>query len=276
LGEFDHFYFVRPIEADQVNWPLATYRYGGIFFGDDVVHTGVDIDAREGTPIHAAAAGRIIWVGYGLFTSAKGNTDDPYGLAVAIEHDFGYKGKTLYTIYAHMDSINVNERQRVEANDILGYVGETGLTTGPHLHFEVRLGANSYYTTRNPELWVAPPQGWGALAGRIMHKDFTYITSFKFKVISLDTDQRWEVLTYAGKTIISDDYYHENFALSDLPAGQYEIQLVFNENKKFTQQFEIKPGQITYLIYREERGFLINPEPTPAYKPATPLPSPTP
>ena len=49
VSPYDHFYFARPIAADNVNWPLAEYRYGGIFF-DNVVHTGVDIPDDEGTP----------------------------------------------------------------------------------------------------------------------------------------------------------------------------------------------------------------------------------
>jgi len=49
VSAYDHFYFTRPIAADNVNWPLAEYRYGGTFFAPNVVHTGVDIDAEEGT-----------------------------------------------------------------------------------------------------------------------------------------------------------------------------------------------------------------------------------
>ena len=60
LAPFDHFYFVRPIAADEVNWPLPNYRYGGIFFGTEIVHTGIDIPAPRGTPVLAAGAGIVI------------------------------------------------------------------------------------------------------------------------------------------------------------------------------------------------------------------------
>ena len=46
MSPYDHFYFVRPVAADQVNWPIADYRYGGIFFAQNIIHTGIDIDAE--------------------------------------------------------------------------------------------------------------------------------------------------------------------------------------------------------------------------------------
>ena len=54
VSAYDHFYFARPIAADNVNWPLAEYRYGGVFFAPNIVHTGVDIDAEEDTPLDLA------------------------------------------------------------------------------------------------------------------------------------------------------------------------------------------------------------------------------
>ena len=63
-SQYDHFYFARPIGANNVNWPLAQYRYGGIFF-DSVVHTGVDIPDEKGTPNSGCSAGdgRLGWLG---------------------------------------------------------------------------------------------------------------------------------------------------------------------------------------------------------------------
>ena len=138
ISPYDHFYFARPIAADQVNWPLANYRYGGVFFAN-VVHTGVDIDAPFGTPIHAAGPGTVVWADWGLFRESPGDKTDPYGQAVVLRMDFGYKDQPLYTVYAHMSKIIAVLGQHVETGDILGQVGATGATTGPHVHFEVRL-----------------------------------------------------------------------------------------------------------------------------------------
>ena len=157
VSAYDHFYFARPIAADNVNWPLAEYRYGGVFFAPNIVHTGVDIDAVEGAPILAAGPGTVVSADWGLFSAVPGNITDPYGMAVVVHHDFGYKDQPLYTVYAHMSEIIAVVGQHVETGDVLGLVGDTGVTTGPHLHFEVRLGDNTFFSTYNPELWTAPP-----------------------------------------------------------------------------------------------------------------------
>jgi murein DD-endopeptidase MepM/ murein hydrolase activator NlpD len=210
LSQHDHFYFSRPIAADEINWPLADYRYGGIFADSDIVHTGIDIDAPTGTPILAAAAGKVTWTGYGLYSGA-GNENDPYGLAVVIRHDFGYQGRQLYTVYAHMSEVKAYLGQRVEAGDTIGLVGDTGFTTGPHLHFEVRIETNSFYATRNPELWLAPPQGWGVLTGRVMDGHGLPITKQEVSVYSPQTGQTWTVRTYGPTSVVQDDYYRETW-----------------------------------------------------------------
>ena len=146
VSAYDHFYFARPIAADNVNWPLAEYRYGGVFFAPNIVHTGVDIDANEGAPILAAGAGTVVSADWGLFSEVPGNITDPYGMAVVVKHDFGYKDQALYTVYAHMSKIIAVVGQHVETGDVLGLVGDTGATTGPHLHFGVKIeGQNPAY-----------------------------------------------------------------------------------------------------------------------------------
>lgn len=253
LGPFDHFYFTRPIAADVVNWPLADYRYGGIFFSSDIVHTGVDIPVDEGTPVLAAASGRIGWAGYGLY---YGNNDpnDPYGLAVTIRHDFGFQNQRLYTVYAHLSKIHVVNGQNVKAGDVIGEVGTTGLTTGPHLHFEVRTDRNSYFTTLNPELWLSPPVGWGVLVGQLKNTNGSILTEQDVVVRNLDTRQRWTVRSYGKSAVNSDPYYKENLVLSDLPQGSYEITILYLE-KEYSLPVTIRPGAITFFSFRGERGF---------------------
>ena len=182
VSAYDHFYFARPIAADNVNWPLAEYRYGGVFFAPNIVHTGVDIDAAEGAPILAAGSGTVVSADWGLFSEVPGNISDPYGQAVVLRHDFGYKDEPLFTVYAHMSEIIAVVGQHVETGDVLGLVGDTGVTTGPHLHFEVRMGGNTFYNTSNPELWMAPPQGWGILVGRMTDEKGNLLPLFPVEV----------------------------------------------------------------------------------------------
>ena len=89
-------------------------------------HKGTDFAARPGTPINAAGNGRLSFVGY------KGG----YGKTIIIDHGDGYT-----TLYAHMRSYAAGMRKgrRVKQGDVIGYVGSTGVSTGPHLHYEFRI-----------------------------------------------------------------------------------------------------------------------------------------
>ncbi|RJP55477.1 MAG: hypothetical protein C4583_00510 [Anaerolineaceae bacterium] len=273
VSPYDHFYFTRPNPADQVNWPQPDYRYGGIFF-DDEVHTGIDIDANLGTPVLAAGPGTVVWAGGGFYTGLPDNTTDPYGLAVSIRHDFGYQGKPLFTLYAHMSRVDVTVGQHVETGEQIGLVGETGKTTGPHLHFEVRLEYNLYHHTLNPELWLAPPQGWGVLVGRLDQQNGVLLSSYPVNVISEETGRVRRVRTYGTETINPDPHYQENMVLSDLPAGLYRISLIF-DGRDHQFWVEILPGQVSYFTYTLYGDFKLVSPPTPAldFVPITPTPT---
>jgi murein DD-endopeptidase MepM/ murein hydrolase activator NlpD len=276
VSPYDHFYFARPIAADNVNWPLAEYRYGGVFFAPNIVHTGVDIDAEEGTPILATGPGTVVSADWGLFSQVPGNITDPYGMAVVLRHDFGYKGQALYTVYAHMSEIIAVVGQHVETGDVLGLVGDTGATTGPHLHFEIRLGDNTFYKTYNPELWMAPPQGWGVLVGRLTDDKDNLLFQFPVDVRPMPSEVPLrKVITYAEGAANSDDFYQENLVLSDLPSGLYKIAFDY-EDKRLQFWLDIYPGQVTYFTFNIEDGFQVIPPPVPTldFLPGTATPIP--
>jgi murein DD-endopeptidase MepM/ murein hydrolase activator NlpD len=99
------------------------------FTGQEYVHKGIDISTyRQGDPIVATADGQVVTVDY-----------DPnsFGNYVIIRHKHGF-----YTRYGHMKSFNVKVGQRVQQGDVIGYIGNTGLTTGPHCHYEVHIGSD--------------------------------------------------------------------------------------------------------------------------------------
>ena len=106
-------------------WPVhgpITSEFGSRWGG---FHPGLDIAPGYGTPIAAAGDGVVLYAGY----SSGG-----YGNYVVIDH-----GDGLATAYGHQSRIAVSQGQIVTQGQIIGYVGSTGYSTGPHLHFEVRV-----------------------------------------------------------------------------------------------------------------------------------------
>jgi hypothetical protein len=270
LSPNDHFYFMRPIQVDQVNWFLADYRYGYQFPGTTSLHTGVDIVAPHGTPILAAAPGKVIWAGYG-YLHGDNDPNDPYGLAVVVLHDFGHHGHDLITVYAHMSSVDAVVGQRVETGTEIGLVGDTGNTTGPHLHFEVRIANdNSYFHTLNPELWLVPPQNMGVLVGTLTTSYGAYLTGMPIKVQNLDTSFRYELFTYEA-TMHPDEVYRENLVLSDLPSGRYLLSFS-HRGTGYQQLFEIYPGSVSYFTFTPSTGIEFKNPIMSAYQVATPQP----
>ena len=111
-------------------WPVrgwVTSRFGSRispFSGIQKFHEGMDIAAQTGTPVVASADGVVVKAGFGT----------GYGNMVEISHGYGIK-----TLYAHNSRLNVKAGQRVRRGDVIAYAGDSGSSTGPHLHYEVRL-----------------------------------------------------------------------------------------------------------------------------------------
>ena len=104
-------------------------------WGDKRFHTGVDLAANQGAPIYAIASGTVTTAAY----------SDAYGYYVSLSHGGGYG-----SMYAHMTNYTVSAGQYVSQGEVIGYVGSTGWSTGPHLHFEVYVNGN----TVNPMEYV--------------------------------------------------------------------------------------------------------------------------
>ena len=92
-------------------------------------HKGMDFTSPRGTPIYATGNGRVI---------RADNSASGYGKHIRIDHGFGY-----VTLYAHLSKYNVRRGQRVKRGDLIGYVGSTGRSQAPHLHYEVRYNENA-------------------------------------------------------------------------------------------------------------------------------------
>lgn len=117
----------------QLAWPVSGVITSGFgwrehpIFGRQIFHSGIDIGVDEGTPVHAADSGTVVYSGW----------MDGYGYAVVIDH-----GNGISTLCAHNSDLAVSEGQSVSKGTVIAYAGSTGNATGPHVHFEVRVNGD--------------------------------------------------------------------------------------------------------------------------------------
>ena len=121
--------FIQPVEG-RISTEFGLYRYTTYTEGGSRTtrHTGIDIAVPQGTPVPASNSGRVVFAGEVIIT---GNT-------VVIEHGGGLK-----TYYFHLSKLCCEAGDKLKQGDLIGEVGTTGYSTGPHLHFEVKIGNKS-------------------------------------------------------------------------------------------------------------------------------------
>jgi murein DD-endopeptidase MepM/ murein hydrolase activator NlpD len=144
--------FLRtPVRFSSVSSRFSNARYHPIL-KTWRAHNGVDYSAPIGTPVRATASGRVVSIGW----------NGGYGKTVVIKHE-GIYG----TLYAHLSGYRANLRvdEFVEQGNVIGYVGQTGLATGPHLHYEFQVAGHH----RNPLTFNFPE---GELVAPALHEDF--------------------------------------------------------------------------------------------------------
>ncbi|MEN9800104.1 MAG: hypothetical protein RL653_3801 [Pseudomonadota bacterium] len=114
-----------PQRVGPLAWPLRGVLYARFGRKGSEPHDGIDLAAPAGTPVKTAAPGKVLYAG-----------EQPgYGFIALVEHENG-----LVTLYAHNRDVRVREGQAVREGQVVATVGESGKTSGPHLHFEVRKG----------------------------------------------------------------------------------------------------------------------------------------
>ncbi len=123
------------IGSGELYWPVGSYLATDLYgwrihpiYGDERFHNGLDLGASYGSPIYACDSGTVIICEY----------YGGYGNLIVIDH-----GNGMTTWYGHQDSFAVAEGDYVERGQVIGYVGSTGDSTGPHLHLEVHIGGSS-------------------------------------------------------------------------------------------------------------------------------------
>jgi hypothetical protein len=252
-----HFVLQRPIVQPGDDRVDASYRYGYTQYSAREPHHGVEFPNPEGTPVLAAASGTVVFAGNDA-TALVGPLTGFYGNVIVLEHTLPGIEETVYTLYAHLSRIDVLPEQTVASGETIGAVGLTGIATGSHLHFEVRLGTNDYRSTRNPELWLAPRLGsggqpLGVLAMRVVNGYGELLPVFPVVQYYPDPagSPAWEMALepYPHETLNSDDALGENFVLGELPPGQYRITFI-QLGGLYERWVEVEAGKLTVAVFQ--------------------------
>lgn len=250
-----HFWMARPIAPPDNDDVDFTYRYGSTQNGARPIHHGVEFPNEEGTPVLAAAEGLVIVAGND-YQETYADYPFYYGNLVVIEHHFQGVDEPVFSLYGHLSSVQTQIGASVQAGDLIGNVGYTGIAEWSHLHFEVRVGDNRFRDTRNPELWLQPHRNEGgnlngAIAGRIVDEFGTpiYVPNVVIERLGPDDTvlETIYVETYAGSSVNGDDQWGENFAIGDLIPGIYRVTLVARGLQVWDA--EVFPGALTLLTF---------------------------
>lgn len=237
----EHLILGRPVPADTSPWTDKVYPYGSTRGGTLQPHHGVEFNVGTGTPVLAAASGTVVVAGDDLML-AYGPTTNFYGNLVVIDHG-PVAGQPLYTLYGHLSQVSVGVGEVVAEGQPIGLSGDSGVAYGPHLHFEVRSGANAYGATRNPLLWLVPLANTGAVIGRVTWPSGELAAEVPVVLRRVDGDAPYTAATsYAAADLNGDDIFGENFALDDVVPGYYQIQA---GEKGPTAEFWVFPGRVT-------------------------------
>jgi murein DD-endopeptidase MepM/ murein hydrolase activator NlpD len=260
-----HFLMGLPValslaQANPVTNPDPTYLYGTTQFGNYDVHHGEEFENPIGTPLYAVANGTIVTAGSDTqpICGDDGETvcgeDDPslpngyYGKLIVMQLDQDYNGQRVFALYGHVNSIGVEVNEKVKKGDVIGTIGMTGVAQGPHVHFEVRLGVNDYYHTRNPILWMTPQPGLGSLAGRFTDTKGNLVRGAKINIYSVHSNDFVVSTETYGRDqwppVNSDDDLGENFAMSNLLPGDYIVRI-----GQYTHRFTIQEGKLTFIEF---------------------------
>jgi murein DD-endopeptidase MepM/ murein hydrolase activator NlpD len=243
--EGEHLLLPRPVPAGGVTWTDKSYPYGSTRGGTLRPHTGVEFAVPAGTPVLAVAPGVVVAAGddsqvvYGPQTNFYGN--------LVIVEMSGIAGGPLYALYGHLSEVGVTVGQAVGAGDTLGLSGESGVADGPHLHFELRFGDNSYGATRNPLLWLKPLAGTGVVAGRVLGLAGERLNEAPVALLRVDGPAPYTATTsYAAGEPHPDDILDETFVLDDVEPGYYQV-VVDSGRRRYSTELWVFPDRVNWV-----------------------------
>lgn len=246
-------WLVRPFSDPDRGQIDLTYPYASKGNGDLAIHNGVEFPNPHGTPIRAAADGIVAYAGNDEELTF-GPYPNFYGNVVILNHKDIFSANEIFTLYGHLSVINVEEGEIVQQGEVLGQVGASGVAGGSHLHFEVRYVDNEYQNSTNPVLWFPPlaNQALGqtsTLAGTISDSSGKAISEATFTLEKLNdqgvVEKHYYFQSYAQNGVNSHPALQENFAVPDLPPGDY--RLTYISGKMYEEFFTLEPGMLGFL-----------------------------
>ena len=245
---------LRPIGGEGRVTVDPSYRFGEFRKNSHYPNLGVEFLNSTGTPVIAAADGKVIVAGTDSQTAYARNLNE-YGNLIILEHHLTGMEEPIYTLYAHLSEILVQVEDTVSAGQEIGKVGATGNIRGSVLHFEVRVGENAYSAVRNPELWLASGQdengqALGALAGQVSDKQGNILDIRNFVLERLDSSGqavvgRTYLRTYGGESLWGKSPWRESFGISDLTPGAYKLSFLLNGYQQ--RLINVEAGRITLI-----------------------------
>ncbi len=224
----------------------SLYPYGTTGGGEYLLHHGIDMAGDENTRVLAAADGEVVVAGDD-HEVAYGPTTDFYGNLVVVKLEKDYRGMPVYYLYGHLSKVLVEPGQKVKEGEPVGFVGKSGIALGYHLHLEVRVGENSYSSTRNPLLWMEPLPGRGLVVGRILDVNGRMPPEV---LVALTGKDRRETWTYRlGSGINPDDELRENFVFGDVDPGEYVLEVKVGPHL-YRRKVVVEKGKISFVEIR--------------------------
>lgn len=233
LAQSQTFRIARPVEDKY-------QIHGGYLYAEDLFgypHKGIDFPVPEGTHVYSATDGVV---------DVKAYEANGAGYYVVIKSR--WEGRDIWLYYMHLsDYSGIQVGDTVGVGDVLALSGNTGNSTGPHLHFEIRQGSksfNAYMNRRNPELWMSMA-AMGAVCGRVPNAP-------NGTRVDVDPDPKPRppyttygyslTYTFDGRIGI-DDIYQENFAIGEMKPGTYTITSINGYRRTVT----VKAGEVINL-----------------------------
>jgi hypothetical protein len=254
-----HSIFARPIALSDQPFIDQTYRYGSTMGGTFQQHQGVEFNDPPGTTVHAIGSGTVVYAG----------PAEREALTVAIRHDstVTVDGQPMYlfSTYYHNSRLLVTVGQQVARGQPIARVGNTGRAINAHLHLEIHVAptmsaapivnpAERYppFTT-NPELWIEPLPGTGVVAGVALDGEGRPVP--QARVYGLVKPEPQETpFSYAetyGDRAHPDPIYGEQFAVGDVPPGEYDLGVTIDSVKVF-RHVRVEAGKYTWVEFRPQ------------------------